>query len=405
LQGEEAECAIRPSIGEILSSVLYIGATGYGGLAMIALMKRWLVHRKKWVSEEEFLNALGIAQALPGSTTVSLMGFVGYGLRGLLGWALCSFLFILPAFLLTTALAQFYFRYHNLHVVQRLFAGLGALVVGLLVNAAVELGRPVFRGSSRKKIGNLIIASAVFFLSVYTKLNTMELVLLSAILGCALGRFVRKYKAITTNENSNQSLLRSGPAFRDALLVLAVMGTLLIALWWMHTNLWLLSTTFLQIGTIAFGNGFTALPLIKSVVVDRFHWLSLNEFRDGIAVAQVTPGPVFISAAFIGYKISGWLGAAVATVAVFLPSLVILLPVIELHQRVVESRLFQTSVEGILAGFIGILAVLVLQLGEKSLVGWHAWVIFAATLAIVLVMKKDVLWAILCAAVLSLSPI
>lgn len=405
MQGEEAECTPKPSIGRILSSALYIGATGYGGPAMLALMKRRLVHQRKWVSEEEFLNALGIAQVLPGSTTVSLMGFVGYRLRGLLGWALSSFPFILPAFLLTTTLAQFYFRYHNLYMVQRLFAGLGALVVGLLVNAAVELGRPVFRGSYRKQSGNFIIASAVFLLSVLTNLNTMGLVLLSAALGCALGWFTGECKAITKVENLNQSPPKSGSSVRDALLVLAVVGTLSAVLWWMHTNLWLLSTAFLQIGTVAFGNGFTALPLIKSVVVDNHHWLSLSEFRDGIAVAQITPGPVFISAAFIGYKVAGWAGAAVATAAVFLPSLVILLPVLELHQRVVGSRLFQNSVEGVLTGFIGILTALALQFAEKSLVDWHAWMTFGVTLAIVSVMKKDVLWAILCAVVLSLLPI
>ncbi|MGC8833143.1 MAG: chromate efflux transporter [Armatimonadota bacterium] len=405
MQGEEIECTPKPSIGRILHSALYIGATGYGGPAMLALMKRRLVHQRKWVSEEDFLNALGIAQALPGSTAVSLMGFVGYRLRGLLGWALSSFPFILPAFLLTTTLAQFYFRYHNLYMVQRLFAGLGALVVGLLVNAAVELGRPVFRGSYRKQSGHFIITSAVFLLSVLTDLNTMGLVLLSAALGCALGWLIGECKAITPAETFGQNLPKSGSAVRDTLLVLMATGILLVVLRRMHTNLWLLSTTFLQIGTVAFGNGFTAIPLIKSVVVDNHHWLSLNEFRDGIAVAQITPGPVFISAAFIGYKVAGWTGAAVATAAVFLPSLVILIPVSELHQRVVGLRLFQNSVGGILAGFIGILATLALQFAEKSLLGWHAWVTFGVTLAIVSVMKKDVLWAILCAVVLSLLPV
>jgi len=296
----------KPTLLQFVKTVFYIGITGYGGAAITAQIKKKLVHEKEWVAEDDFMNTLSLAQILPGATGVSLMGYLGYKLKGITGWFLGPFLYVLSAFLFTTILAFLYFQYNSLPVVQKLFMGLGALVV--------------------------------------------------------------------------------------AGVVLALTGSIF----------WNLFLTFSQIGVVAFGGGFTAIPLIQRIVVDGNHWLSLIQFRDGIAIGQITPGPVFITAAFIGYKVAGWLGAVFATLGVFLPSLLLMLLLGKFHEQIKHLKLVRVIIKGFLTGFIGIIGSVALQFSEKSLINWQTWAIFFASLFVIVKLKKDVIWAILGTIIVSL---
>jgi chromate transporter len=160
-------------------------------------------------------------------------------------------------------------------------------------------------------------------------------------------------------------------------------------------------TTLFSIGTFSFGGGFIAIPLIQHQVVDQLQWLTLPEFRDGIALGQVTPGPVFITATFIGYKVLGILGALVATLGVFTPSLAAMMVLSGIHAKVKELKIAQVIIKGFLSGFIGLLLSVTLQFAFSSLVSWQTWLLFSASLIALLYFKLDVLWVILAAGILS----
>jgi chromate transporter len=163
-----------------------------------------------------------------------------------------------------------------------------------------------------------------------------------------------------------------------------------------------LITTFLGIGTLAFGGGFTTIPLIQHQVVGMHGWLSVKQFMDGIALGQITPGPVFITATFIGYKVAAILGALFATLAIFTPSLTAMIVLADLHGRVQKNKIVQVVIKGFLSGFIGLIFSVMLQFAFKSLISWQAWLIFALAIIWLMILKKDSVWAILGTIALSL---
>ena len=386
----------KPSLIKFAKTVLYIGATGYGGPAILAQMKKRLVHENAWVDEEDFMNTLSLAQILPGATGVSLLGYLGYKLKGVWGWIIGAFLYILPAFLSTTILAQLYFTYHNLNIVQKLFAGLGALVVALLINAIFQLGKSVFGKADKRDYKGVIIALTSFLLAVFTHMNIVYVILLSGFLGFVFYYFTSEFEGLRENQSHiSDSVIRGRILNKDIVYLLLSLTLATVLLWLTNSIYWSLFSTFAQIGAIAFGGGFTTIPLIQHIVVDGHQWLSLTEFRDGIAIGQITPGPVFITAAFIGYKVIGWLGALVATIAIFLPSLLFMVILGKFHEQIKHQKVVRVVIKGFLAGFIGIVASVALQFGEKSLINWQTWVIFLMSLFVIIKLKKDVIWVIL----------
>ena len=390
----------KATLFSLAKTATYLGVTGYGGPAILAQMKRELVHKKQWVSEREFMDTLSLAQILPGATGVCVLGYLGYKLKGIWGWMVAAGLYVLPAFVFTTLLAYLYFEYNTLAVVQKLFMGLGALVVALLLNAILQLSKPVFGGEKKHYIKGAAIALSGFLLSVFTPLNTILVILISGVLG-----FLLFYFTPDTASAASAKVAAAPRVVRhrreEGYLLLGAIG-IGVLLWYLFPLFLTLFLTFFKIGSVAFGGGFTTIPLIKGIVVDGQHWLSLKEFQDGIAIGQITPGPVFITAAFIGYKVSGWAGALIATIAIFLPSLLLIIGLGRFHETIKHLRAVKVVIKGFLAGFIGIIAAVALQFGEKSLIDWKTWLIFLAVLFVLVKLKKDVIWAILGVVIVSL---
>ena len=395
------------ALRDIAKVASYIGITGYGGPAILAHMKNEVVKKKNWVSEDDFMNSLSLAQILPGATGVTLLGYLGYKLKGIFGWILASGLYVFPAFLFTTILAQLYFQYNSIALVQKIFTGLGALVVALLINAIFNLSKPVFGLSGKHNYKGIIIALPAFFLTIFTQINTSFVILLSGTLGFFLYYFGKDIEAAKeTKEEIKEekkerinwkNILKSH--FTYLIIGLMIAGTLL---WYFIPILGQLAVSFLHVGTFALGSGFTVIPLMKSIAVDQNHWLTLTQFQDGIAIGQITPGPVLITAAFIGYRVFGWLGAFIATISIFLPSLIFIVIVGGFHEKIKHLKPVKVVIKGFLAGFIGIITAIAYQFGEKSLIDWKTWLIFVAGLFIVSKLKKDVLWAIAGTIVVSL---
>jgi len=168
----------KPTLVELLKTTFYIGVIGYGGPAILALMKKTFVHEKEWFSEKEFMNALSLAQILPGATGVSVMGYIGFKLHKFWGGILAPLLYILPATITMIILAWAYFTFGNLSFVKALFAGLGSLVVALLINATLILGKSVFKKFTVKSWKGLIISLATFVGIFFLKINIIWLILL-----------------------------------------------------------------------------------------------------------------------------------------------------------------------------------------------------------------------------------
>lgn len=384
-----------PTLLEMLKAALYIGTVGYGGPAILTSMKKVIVHQKKWISEEEFLNALSLAQILPGATFFNMLGYIGYKLKGFWAGFLAPFVFAFPAMVSITLLAWAYFAYGSLNFVHSIFMGLGAMVVALLIHATMIMGKSIFPSKDRNSYKGMVIAAVSFFGIHFLRWNVVYIILISGALGFLFFYFGKdsepgkKPKVIEVGNNTPKT--RGLRIFLPPALLL---GGLVIVFWFVAET-WTLFATFGKIGLLAFGGGFTAIPLIQHVVVDGMHWLDLTAFRDGIALGQITPGPVFITATFIGYKVKGIIGAVVATIGIFSPSLVLMMLVSRAHAKIKELKIVKVIIKGFLSGFIGLLLSVVLQFGFQSLVNWQTWSVFAVSVLYLLVWKKNVVWLIL----------
>lgn len=395
----------KPSFFELCKTTFYVGAIGYGGPAILALMKKTFVHEKEWISEKEFMNALSLAQILPGATGVSVMGYIGFKLHKLWGGILAPLLYILPATIAMIALAWGYFRFGDISFVKALFAGLGALVVALLINATSILGKSVFKKIDIRDWKGLSISLAAFIGIYFLKINVIWIILISGTLGFLFFYFTREFEDEKSKKGevllSEPGILKREPLkakdFTPVVLVLAIFGFGLLI-----PSVRNLITTFLGIGALAFGGGFTTIPLIQHQVVDAHSWLTVKQFIDGIALGQITPGPVFITATFIGYHVAAIFGALLATLAIFTPSLVAMIALADIHGRIQNLKIVKVVIKGFLSGFIGLLVAVTLQFAFKSLINWQAWLIFALSIFWLMVLKKNSVWAILGTIILSL---
>jgi len=395
----------KPTLVELLKTTFYIGVIGYGGPAILALMKKTFVHEKEWFSEKEFMNALSLAQILPGATGVSVMGYIGFKLHKFWGGILAPLLYILPATITMIILAWAYFTFGNLSFVKALFAGLGSLVVALLINATLILGKSVFKKFTVKSWKGLIISLATFVGIFFLKINIIWLILLAGFLGFLFYYFTQEFE--NEKAKSGEALLIE-PAIlqgrhlstNDFIPVILVAVIFVIGLLIPYNRH--LITTFLGIGAFAFGGGFNTIPLIQHQVVDLNNWLTVKQFIDGIALGQITPGPVFITATFIGYYVANIFGALLATLAIFTPSLVAMIALADIHGRIQNLKMVKVIVKGFLAGFIGLLVAVTFQFALKSLISWQAWLIFILAIGWLMILKKNSIWAILGTIVLSL---
>lgn len=400
----------RPSLWSVLGQVLYIGTIGYGGPTALTYLRAIFVTKHGWFSEEEFLEAMSLAQILPGSTGVTAVSYFGYRRYGYFGAVVFPLVFLTPSIAAILVLSWAYFTFGHLGFVPPLFAGLGALVVALLLTATLTLGAAVFTGSKRSVLLGLLIAIATFTGSFVFRINLIWLVLASGVLGIAL--FWNQHVADagtadagtgTVDEEDGGGLARragtaSPTRFVPLLVTAALVGAALAVL---ETRVLFLS--FFQVGLLAFGGGFASVALLQHVVVDQMSWLPFTQFRDGIALGQVTPGPVLITAGFVGYKVSGLWGLLAATFGIFLPPVVLIVLVADLHDRFKRNRVVQAVVRGFQCGFIGLVAAITIQFGISSLVSWQTWLIFVASFALVWWFKRSAGWAILGTVVFALA--
>jgi chromate transporter len=374
----------RVPLWTILVAYLQVGLTAFGW-AILQKLKA-LVLDNRWLSEEEMNEGLALVQLYPGPIMVDFTAYVGYKLRGVPGAILATTGFILPSFILMLALSALYFAAGSLPWIHQLFLGLEALVVGILFNVTLDMGARALKGRVEAMIALLAFAALLF------KVNAVLLVL--AALG--LGAWLMRPPMGPQKPGKTASLPLTRPISRlrwaaTAAVIAAILAVVVLA-WALHSDVGALGLALFKIGAVAFGNGMTIVPLIQADVVDTHHWLTLSQFADGLALGQITPGPFLITATFIGYKMDGVFGAALATFAIFAPSFAMTLIFTEIFGKVRHLGAVKGALAGVLASFVGMLAVVLLQLGGLALATLAALVLAAAAFVAVRFFKLDILW-------------
>jgi chromate transporter len=371
------------SLWTIFTSYFVVGLTAFG-MAIIQKLKA-LVMEHHWLSEEEMNEGLAMVQLYPGPLMVDFSAYVGYKLRGVMGAILATTGFILPSFVLMSVLSAFYFAAGNLPWVHPLFVGLEALVVGVLFNVTLEMGGRNIQGRTQAVIMLLAFAALLF------KVNAVLIVLVALALGAWL---------IRPEPGKNAAAGKHAPKVEPVSLkqwagigaVVAVILAVVAFSWSLKSEIGGLALSLFKIGSVAFGNGSAIIPLIQAEAVDTHPWLTLGQFADGVALGQITPGPFLITATFIGYKLAGFWGGLLATFAIFSPSFAMTLVFTEIFARIRNLKPVRGALAGVMASFVGLLAVVLLQLGGVALTSPAALALAGGALIAVRYFKIDIIW-------------
>ena len=378
------------SLRLLFKRFLKLGATAYGGPAIAQQMKKMIVKDWGWLKEPEFMQGIALCQLIPGATFVQMSAYIGYRLRGVGGALACMAGFVLPAFVLMLILSAIYFRFGDLWIVQSLFKGLAPIIVAIVLDAFINFGKPMVKDWKAIIIVGLAFAGFVIH---------MNIVLVFLIAG-ALALLMR----LAVSEKGLPSPAPSGAGKQNAPYLLGL-ATIIIALfgvcYFLNEPLFYLALIMAKVGALAFGGGFTTIGLIQLDVVERFHWVSTKEFLDGIVMGQVTPGPIVITATFLGYKLAGFLGAAMATVAIFSSDFFILSLVMPYYDRLRGLKTVRIMEQGILAAFVGMLGLVLYNFGRTTFVDIPS-VLFAAGAFIALLKKVDLAYILAVGAILSI---
>ena len=373
-------------MSEIFWGFLRLGLTAFGGPAMVAYIGEMAVKRN-WLSGETFREGVAIAQTIPGATAMQTAAYVGLRLRGVAGAAAAYAGFGLPAFAWMVVFSAIYSATHGLPTSLSVFRGLQIIVVAIVAKAAFTFGR-----SSMKswRDGAIALAAALY---LFLHGNPILAIVAGAVVGMLI------YRGISKVEDAHSAPILQSTA-RPALVIAAIGLLVLAALLFANRRLFDLAALMLRVDLFAFGGGFASVPVMLHLVTQVMHWMGTQTFMDGIALGQVTPGPIVITATFVGYQVSGIIGAVVATAYVFFPSFIILIFTVPHFDRLKHSPLFQMAMRGILATFVGLLLSVVLGFGLA--VHWSpAAIVFGCAALTALVLNVDVPWVVLPGALLS----
>jgi len=390
MDGQQQSAPPCPSLLEVFWAFLRLGLTAFGGPAMVAYIGDLAVTRRRWLTRSSFREGVAIAQTIPGATAMQAAAYVGLQVRGMLGAAAAYVGFGSPAFALMVILSAVYRATHGLPVSQAVLLGLQVIVVAIVARAAWTFGRTTLKGWA----DGLIASGAAAYLALGG--NPILGIMAGALAGLALYRGRRAADGPTPSPESRPLLSTTRQVGLIILFALAGLVSLLLV----SRTLFDLSLLMLRVDALAFGGGFASVPVMLHEVVGLRHWLSTRVFMDGIALGQVTPGPVVITATFVGYQLAGFLGALVATISVFLPSFVILALVVPHFDRLRANPYFQHALGGVLASFVGLLLAVALRFALA--VPWSLYSGLLGVAAFVaLMLKVDVPWVVVPGAIIS----
>jgi chromate transporter len=317
---------------------LWLGTVGFGGpIALAGHMQQDLVDERGWVSKEDYLEGLALAQLAPGPLAAQLAIYLGYIRAGILGATAVGIAFVLPSFLMVLALSAAYGRFGGLPWMQGMFYGIGASVIGIIARSAFKL--------TKLTLGKDKLLWGIFaVLAVSTAWTSQEIIWLFLLGGLVA---VKAYHAQAPVRSTVPLLFVAG--------TFGVGGTLLQIFLY-----------FAKAGMFVFGSGLAVVPFLYGGVVQGHHWLTDRQFVDAVAVAMITPGPVVITVAFIGYLVAGIAGATVAALAIFLPVYLVVVLLAPSYKRWAKNAQLNAFVRGVTAAATGAIAGAVVVLARRS---------------------------------------
>jgi chromate transporter len=384
--GKQEAAHNSPTLTGLFLLFLRLGATAFGGPAMVAHISEVVVKRKKWMDPPTFKGGVVLAQSIPGATMMQVVAYVGLHMRGMAGALVSYIAFGLPAFLLMLAFSAIYAAYGSVPKVTSVFSGLQVIVVAIIANATYTFGR-----SSLKHYMHILLAAAsalAFWLGV-----SPFYVILGAVLA---GMLLLREKQETQPAKAQKERISAVPV----LSLIATLALCLLFLYFIRPDLFSLVLLMMKVDLFAFGGGFASLPLMLQEVVHVRGWMDARTFMDGIALGQVTPGPIVITAAFVGYLSHRLLGAIIATVAIFAPSFILLILTAPFFNRLKGSPAFINATHGVLASFVGLLLYVTIKF--TIAVPWDLFrVILVLAVLAALIKKVDLLYIVLIGAGLS----
>lgn len=355
---------------------------------MIAYIRALSVEKKRWLDAKTFADGVALCQMIPGATAMQASAYVGLKARGVLGAGATFLGFGLPAFFLMLALSATYNYAQSLPVVVSTFSGLQAIVVAIMANATLTFGKISLRDWKSFLIAG--VAAALFAASV----SPIAVIGLAALGGLLL---------VTPKQPGAQPPVASAEINGNAKPILAivgfgVIGLLVLALF--RESLFQLAALMLRIDLLAFGGGFASVPIMLHEIVEVRGWMDSQTFMNGIVLGQVTPGPIVITATFIGYQLGGLLGGVVATISIFLPSFLLVIGISPIFDRLRSLPAFNKAIGGVLCSFVGLILTVTIRFALDT--SWDLLHILLASASLVALLRKvDILWVVLVGAAIS----
>lgn len=360
---ELVPCTVR----EFTLYFLRLGTLGFGGpIALAGYMQKDLVEERRWISKEDYVEGLALAQLAPGPLAAQLAIYLGWVRGGVLGATWIGFAFVLPSFLMVVALAVLYLEFGGLSWMRGAFYGIGAAVIAIIARSVQKLTKMTI--GKDKLLWILFAASAIV-----TAWTESELVWM--FIGSGLLTMIVK-----APPKFGGSAMSAAPLSLWAITGLAGAAS--------AGTLWSIGWYFAEAGAFVFGSGLAIVPFLHSGVVTKFHWLTDQQFLDAVAVAMITPGPVVITVAFIGHLVAGPAGAVVAALATFLPCYLFTVIPAPYFRRFSKNPSVKAFVDGVTAGASGSIAGAAFVLGKRALFDIPTVLIALVTLGVLLKFKK-----------------
>jgi chromate transporter len=328
----------KAPLGNFLLYFLRLGTMGFGGpIALASRMQSELVEERGWIKREDYLEGLSFAQLAPGPLAAQLAMYLGYVRAGVLGATAVGTAFIAPSFLMVVAISALYVRYDGLKWMQALFYGIGSAVIGIILRSTIKLGRATLKKDR--------LLWAIFFVlaisTAYTGREIVWLFLLAGLVSLAVKTWSSRTVVFAV---SPASFLFAVPTGKH----------------------WTVFLFFVKSSLFVFGSGLAIVPFLHGGVIESHHWLSEHQFLDAIAVAMITPGPVVITVAFIGYLADGLTGAVLAGLGVFLPVYLVIVLFAPFYRRLSGKNAIKAFVSGVTAAATGAIAGAVFVIARHS---------------------------------------
>jgi chromate transporter len=370
-----ARNASGPELKQIALSFLRLGATAFGGpAAHIALMEEEFVRRRGWVSHADFLDMLGASNLVPGPSSTEMAIHIGHQRAGWKGLVVAGVCFILPAMLIVMACAWAYARFGSLPQVQSVLYGVKPVIIAVVLQALWVLGRTAIKNSFLLTVGLVGTTAGIAGENVLA-------ILLTAGLVTVLQTWIKE-RRLSSNllaiPMPTKSLIAAIPVLAAAVPI----------------SLSALFLVFLKFGAVIFGSGYVLLAFLQADLVDRLHWLTRAQLLDAVAVGQVTPGPVFTTATFIGYLLGGVRGAVVATAGVFLPGFLFVAASRPLIPRIRRSEIAGAFLDGVNVGAVALMIAVTWQLSRAALVDFPTVAIAALSAVVLIYFRINSAWLV-----------